>query len=376
MKRKIMAAVLAAVLAVVPAGSALAESTDVILAGEEDYGSLLQEELLPEAELTVEEVYEEEALTGQEAGESQSQTETAAGGTDGSGGQTAAEEAGEGDADAEQEELPEAAESAAAAGAQEDADAVDADELNLEADGLVLSVEEAEAPEGLAGAEDVTLTETVEGRLADAGSTADASMPMLQMFANETYVDSYGAQLDGLALKLYNEMKARYVTKRGSGGFTYTFSKPYTFRADDGKLDTKTGTLSWDADSNEAYQDIVMEICYGMQAAYDGFSYDYPEVFWMKAPEYSWDLSFKGSDGAGYTGTITGITVKPQEVYSGASSEIAAFDSAVTSTVSKIKRRSRQVRRRRIRCGQFTITCARILPTRKTRTHIRRQAFS
>ena len=214
-----------------------------------------------------------------------------------------------------------------------------AEDLNLEGEDLIAEIEEVEEPEGLSGISDVTAEETVTGCLDDAGEAQDASLPFFSMFADTAYGTSYGEQLDGIAAALNGEMRRQYVTERRSDALSFTLTEPITFRVDGAHVETDengVNRLIWDPGKCDAYISAADEICYGIQAAYDAFIYDYPEIFWMAAPEYSWNISFRGSDSTFYTGTIRTISIRPRECYSGAAKEMAQFDSAVNETASSL----------------------------------------
>ena len=158
------------------------------------------------------------------------------------------------------------------------------------------------------------------------------------MFSGTVYSDAYGKQLTGLAAGIYEQMVETYIQVRGSDQITYLFDEPYVFPVPDLQTveSTEGKTAVWDSEGNEAYQITAAEIRFGMQAAYDALVYDYPEVFWIAAPSYAWNISFFGSEESGYLGRISKVTIKPKECYPGASTEIAIFDAAVDAVSAQI----------------------------------------
>jgi hypothetical protein len=77
-------------------------------------------------------------------------------------------------------------------------------------------------------------------------------------------------------------MVKAYVQEKSTKAVTIQLKDPVTFQA----LGTPNGSggLSWSSSENAEYQ---QKISYSMQAAYDAFIYDHPEIFWMNKFNYS-----------------------------------------------------------------------------------------
>ncbi len=166
------------------------------------------------------------------------------------------------------------------------------------------------------------------------GNASDTTYEKASVLKN---FSSYGAQLSGESRKMYDAMVSAWVTKRGTGAITYKFSAPYVLRTN---ATTVNGSIKWDANNDtvyqKAYKEAMKKIEYQAQSALDAFRYDYPEVFWMGS--VGWVCSGgPGSDSKGIYLTVSGVTFVTAEVYSGAKSEVASFDRAVTAAVSEIK---------------------------------------
>ena len=129
----------------------------------------------------------------------------------------------------------------------------------------------------------------------------------IHVFSLEEYDGSYGNQLDGMALEVYNtyvsNLFVNYSTFNGVS-YEYQASKPVTFEAK-----VQDHQLVQD----EAYDEAILQVRVNMQAALDAFTYDYPEVFWMRGSGYSYSISSKKQNGK-YTGVISKFTMKPSLV--------------------------------------------------------------
>ena len=129
----------------------------------------------------------------------------------------------------------------------------------------------------------------------------------IHVFSLEKYDGSYGNQLDGMALEVYNtyvsNLFVNYSTFNGVS-YEYQASKPVTFKAK-----VQDNQLVQD----EAYDEAILQVRVNMQAALDAFTYDYPEVFWMRGSGYSYSISSKKQNGK-YTGVISKFTMKPSLV--------------------------------------------------------------
>ena len=129
----------------------------------------------------------------------------------------------------------------------------------------------------------------------------------IHVFSLEEYDGSYGHQLDGMALEVYNtyvsNLFVNYSTFNGVS-YEYQASKPVTFEAK-----VQDNQLVQD----EAYDEAILQVRVNMQAALDAFTYDYPEVFWMRGSGYSYSISATEQNGK-YTGIISEFTMMPSLV--------------------------------------------------------------
>ncbi|MFR1202512.1 MAG: transglutaminase domain-containing protein [Blautia sp.] len=129
----------------------------------------------------------------------------------------------------------------------------------------------------------------------------------IHVFSLEEYDGSYGNQLDGMALEVYNtyvsNLFVNYSTFNGVS-YEYQASEPVTFEAN-----VQDNQIVYD----EAYDEAILQVRVNMQAALDAFTYDYPEVFWMRGSGYSYSISSKKQNGK-YTGVISKFTMKPSLV--------------------------------------------------------------
>ena len=129
----------------------------------------------------------------------------------------------------------------------------------------------------------------------------------IHVFSLEEYDGSYGNQLDGMALEVYNtyvsNLFVNYSTFNGES-YEYKASEPVTFEAK-----VQDNQLVQD----EAYDEAILQVRVNMQAALDAFTYDYPEVFWMRGSGYSYSISATEQNGK-YTGIISEFTMMPSLV--------------------------------------------------------------
>ncbi|MDO4321906.1 MAG: Ig-like domain-containing protein [Lachnospiraceae bacterium] len=178
---------------------------------------------------------------------------------------------------------------------------------------ILLGIEKVDTAENIPETEfGIELMQTGEEQVQESGYASCAVFPKMRAYLAGSYTDSYGAQLSENARGIYNAMKAAYVDSRKAVGNEPTLSI------------TLTSALDFqDAAGLEQAKELVR---HSMQSAYDAFIYDFPEVFWMGAPTYSYIFS-----GNTYPSSILGITLKPGMIYAGAGSQVPAFDAAVSS---------------------------------------------
>ncbi|MDO5590756.1 MAG: transglutaminase domain-containing protein [Lachnospiraceae bacterium] len=142
-----------------------------------------------------------------------------------------------------------------------------------------------------------------------------------------SYKNCYGEQLDEEAKGLYDAMVKQYVTAKGIGDVTYTFNTPF-------RLDSAKEFEQVKEDDN--YQMMMEEIGEIAQSAGDAFEYDHPEVFWLYQVSYNVKISGQRKP-TGCSVKIDSITIRPGELYSGASGKIAAYEEGVQRAMEEIK---------------------------------------
>ena len=135
----------------------------------------------------------------------------------------------------------------------------------------------------------------------------------IHVFSLEEYDRSYGNQLDGMALEVYNtyvsNLFVNYSTFNGVS-YEYQASKPVTFEANVQEEENESPILIHD----EAYDEAILQVRVNMQAALDAFTYDYPEVFWMRGSGYSYGVGYSKQQNGKYIGIISKFTMKPSLV--------------------------------------------------------------
>ena len=132
----------------------------------------------------------------------------------------------------------------------------------------------------------------------------------IHVFSLEEYDGAYGNQLDGMALEVYNTFVSNlfenYSTFDGVS-YEYRVRDPVPF--DDPKFGKKEdGTLY--VVPTAAFREARLQVQNSVQAAVDAFSYDYPEVYWMRGIKYNLGITSKSQDGK-KIGMISTLTIKP-----------------------------------------------------------------
>lgn len=177
-----------------------------------------------------------------------------------------------------------------------------------------------------------TFEDTVSETVSYSGISEYAGASRYRSRSIVSFTDCYGNQLSGNAKKVYDSLVNAYVYQKITGEISISFSPALQFQTEGQAVGD---SLKWDAAGNAEYG---RNVAYVMQAAYDAFIYDYPEVFWMGTFTYYSTISFKGGDGL-YTGSVTSVRVHPYEAYSGASGEQTAFAGAVNSACQAVSSR-------------------------------------
>lgn len=158
------------------------------------------------------------------------------------------------------------------------------------------------------------------------------------------YENSYGEQLSTSdnSKAIYDELVEAYVYKIGDTGNKdgkYTgLAKPVSANTDKVsvemsnityRMSTKDKTTEQiEAERNECIQSATEEVMACLTAAFDAFTKDYPEVYWMYGMETNMTFStFKF--GTNMSVSIDYVYVNPTEYFSGADDKVSAFNEAV-----------------------------------------------
>ena len=172
-----------------------------------------------------------------------------------------------------------------------------------------------------------TYTLTVENTHENSFTADDSSEGWVSFFGNTAFSGCYGNQLSGVAKELYDSLVKNYATDKKTGEYTYAFETPFTFNAE-----ISGGSIV----TNDELEEIELELSCAIQVAMDAFLYDHPEVFWLRIISSSYGISASGNSTNGYRGIIDDITITPTEIYSGASSKISQYDTAVDTAFAAI----------------------------------------
>lgn len=165
--------------------------------------------------------------------------------------------------------------------------------------------------------------------LNDSGFAENAGQKRFSLFSlsDKQYSGCYGNQLPDLSEDIYNQLVSVYAENRKSGYTELKLKTPIEFEA------VFSGNSLVET---EDYQLALETLSASVQSAMDAFLYDYPQVFWFRTARTSFGISFSGISDGDYVGKISKLTFVPEEIYSGASSDISEFDTAVDEAVRTI----------------------------------------
>lgn len=210
----------------------------------------------------------------------------------------------------------------------------EADTFSLEEGIYVEEIQVVDTKDYMINNEVYILDEEITDSVQKSGYASYAAPSMLRTFSATQYTDSFGDQLNEESKCIYDALESAFIRQRSSEDISITFLNAYTFHTDGTVED---GKLIWDKDNNEEYQDVVIGIRSAVQAAYDAFVYDYPEVFWISEFRYQYFINFNyDKDNKIYTGTIKSIITAIEELYAGAKNEIGAFYQEVNAVKNEI----------------------------------------
>lgn len=212
-------------------------------------------------------------------------------------------------------------------------------EAETETEGLLEDLD----PQMVTSGEEIE--EAVE--LNDATRVPDSAPAGIMMFSLTSYQGCFGNQLDQVSRELYDQRVSYYVTKKGTGSMTVTYSavtSPIQYEvvvkkdASGAAIKDENGKYILDTDSQE-YKAFQEDVRFAMQSSVDAFLYDYPEIFWFRGGGYSYasSWSYNASTGKG-TGYLSRITYTPGVAFSGADSAsvISAYDNALPQVAAQI----------------------------------------
>jgi hypothetical protein len=220
-------------------------------------------------------------------------------------------------------------------------------------DKLILEIEEIIPEEAEEPTE--SYEEVLEFSLEESGSAEHTTLPVLQLFANTQYTTSYGVQLTGAARTIYNQMEAAYAELEktyadpnaaytGAEGqtlpsFSYVLDETEAYSCYLTQAEYKDQSLR---QSNEDYVDMMAQLKYVMQAAYDAYIYDHPEAYWLGTPTISVRASATPVAGKGYLYEIISsedipIVIKTKENYSGFLTALTVYQANVAQAVTEIR---------------------------------------
>ena len=157
----------------------------------------------------------------------------------------------------------------------------------------------------------------------------DYNESFIMLYDANGYTDSFGAQLDDFSKEIYDAVVKAYVTERKSGSTTVTFSKPFEF-----KTTLKNGNIN---ENDPEYVSAKEYLNAAHLKALYALLYDYPQQFWFKSAWQSYNVQFSYISKNVYKGTVSTLTFEPVEIYSGASTKIAAFDIAVNNAKNTVE---------------------------------------
>lgn len=223
---------------------------------------------------------------------------------------------------------------------------VESDEYSRAADALMLEQPLLDNAAGEPQKEEETVTDTVTFELLPSGS-ADTAVPGYAFFTDSIYVDSYGGQLKESAAYVYGQMVQTYAVDQILKKIMYqpalindpiTFTLEMTIEQFENKEYKKT----------QAYQEALGIITYALQASYDAFLFDYPQVYWLAPPKVSFSMTAKEDPAKKLLDVaVSSVTITAQEAYEGAYDKRNEFYGSVSTAAAAISQRAGQGSTRR-----------------------------
>ena len=149
----------------------------------------------------------------------------------------------------------------------------------------------------------------------------------ISLFSRRTFSTCYGDQLTGIAKEVYDSLVEKYATEGKTEKYSYKFQNPITFKAE---------ISGSSIVSNEALETAKTNLRNNVFTSVYAFLYDHPEVFWIYSLSYTYSITATSGQGEKNNGIISSITIKPVEIYDGATSKISAYKASVDKVVSSI----------------------------------------
>ena len=188
--------------------------------------------------------------------------------------------------------------------------------------------EDAELTEAADGEEQI-LTDSVEIQNPFDAFLEHQEEEAPALYSNETYVDSFGSQIeDELAKEIYARMVDKYVTRREMG--------------DVGSLDVDKVPTEIGSTQSEAATKLQNKLMNSLNVAAAAFLMDYPSVFWIKSSGLSWRYSLyqdtQNTDEPYYCKvTVLNMTVNTTYNIGVSAQMVSDFDQAIEQAKQQIR---------------------------------------
>lgn len=134
----------------------------------------------------------------------------------------------------------------------------------------------------------------------------------ISLFSRRVFSTCYGDQLTGIAKEVYDSLVEKYATEGKTEKYSYKFQNPITFKAE---------ISGSSIVSNEALETAKTNLRNNVFTSVYAFLYDHPEVFWIYSLSYTYSITATSGQGEKNNGIISSITIKPVEIYDGATSK-------------------------------------------------------
>ena len=151
------------------------------------------------------------------------------------------------------------------------------------------------------------------------------------------YTTSYGGELTegSVAQQVYNGFYDNFVTTPGNSPFVVNMNPSVKINGIDSGNGNEQGEHIIDFDTTDQ---AFIDFCKGVNLGAIAFTYDHPEVFWIRNHSYTFSsLEINEKNDGTYEIEIKAITISTNEAYSGAYNQRGAVNSGIAAAKNSIQ---------------------------------------